>query len=450
MEFPPFIGLVGNLSYLLFDYSLMGMRLFPTLAGTAILVLCCYMAKEMGGKRWAVILAGLCVLAFLPYYRNHMLFQPVAFNQFFWVLGFFVLLKYLNTNKTYLLYLLGVIGGIGLMNKYTMLIWGFALAIAFVFHNKARIYKRPALYGAALTALVIFLPNILWQSQYDWPILRHLSELQSTQLGEHNVFEFGLDQLKYPFTFAISLIGFIVFFRDKHLQYYRTVGIAIVVIFSLLWIFQSKSYYFFGAYPVLFAAGAVKAEQWLKQININWSYALAAFILLPSLPFIPESIPVLPIEQHISYSDKKVQDGRVELTSDYADMFGWPEQVQLVDSVYRSLSAEDKKNAIIWAENYGEAGAIKILGDQYGLPDPISRHGSFWLWGYQNPDANVWISIGNEKEVLTEVFEEITLVTMISHEYAIDEENGIPLYICRKPKIDIPKWWADYEKHIFD
>ena len=98
MEFPPFIALIGKISYFLFDYSLLGVRLFPTLAGLAILYLCCAMTKELGGKSKAVLIAGVCVLAFLPFYRNHTLFQPVAFDQLFWTLGFFFLIKYIKPN----------------------------------------------------------------------------------------------------------------------------------------------------------------------------------------------------------------------------------------------------------------------------------------------------------------------------------------------------------------
>ena len=93
---------------------------------------------------------------------------------------------------------------------------------------------------------------------------------------------------------------------------------------------------------------------------------------------------------------------------------------------------------------------MKILGKRYGLPNPISRHGSFWLWGHGIKNADVWISLGNEKPSVEHTFEEVTLVKIIYHKYAIDEENGIPLYICRKPKVDIEKWWSDYADHVFD
>jgi len=132
---------------------------------------------------------------------------------------------------------------------------------------------------------------------------------------------------------------------------------------------------------------------------------------------------------------------RMALPDDYADMFGWEEQVRLVDSVYQSLTPIEQAHCVLWAENYGEAGALKILGKQYGLPKPISRHGSFWTWGYGQEDATVWISLGNEPSSVKRVFEEFKLAKMIYHPYAIGEENGIPLYICRQPKWNIQQWW---------
>ncbi|MEP2570342.1 MAG: glycosyltransferase family 39 protein [Balneola sp.] len=448
-EFPPFIALIGKISYLFFDYSLFGVRLFPTLAGITILYLCCVMAKEMGGKSKAILLAGVSVLAFLPFYRNHTLFQPVAFDQLFWTLGFFFLVKYIKTENYKFLLLMGATGGLGLMNKYTMLVWGFGIAVGLIFYKKAKLYKSKWLYLSGLLALLIFLPNILWQLSFDIPFLLHLEVLKTKQLDAINPFDFGLSQLDYIFTLAVSLIGLSAMFFDTELKKYKSVGISFLVIFFTMWILQSKAYYFFAAYPIVFAAGAVKIEQLLSS-KPKWNYAVVAVLIIPVIPYIPQLTPILPIESYVEYTGKPLVDGRVELTGDYADMFGWEEQVALVDSLYQEYCTDGTTKCVIWAENYGEAGAIKILGDKYGLPDPISRHGSFWLWGYQNKKANLWISIGNETGSVNSVFEETELVTRIYHKYAIGEENGIPVYLCRNPKVDIEQWWKDYEKKVFD
>lgn len=449
MEFPPLIGFIGKLSYWLFDYALWGVRLFPTLAGVAILILCCLMVIEFGGKSKAVLLAGVSILAFLPFYRNHTLFQPVAFSQLFWTAGFYFLIRFIKTQNPKFLFLLGISTGLGLMNKYTIIIWIFGMLVGLIFYNRGELFKKREFYISAFIAFIIFLPNIIWQFQHDLPIFSHLQSLRENQLDEIAPMTFALEQMSVPFTFIVSIIGLVAFFFGKRLKTFRPIGIAVLVTFFTMWILQSKFYYVFGIYPVLFASGAVKIESLLQRKSVL-IYFVALILIAPVASYIPQLTPILPIEDYVAYTNKTPVDGRIELTGDYADMFGWEEQVQLIDSVYQSLSEYEKANCVLWAENYGEAGALKILGKKYGLPNPISRHGSFWVWGYGNKDAAVWISLGNEAPSVGYVFEDVRLIKMITHKYAIGEENNIPLYICRNPKRDIAQWWQDYEEHIFD
>ncbi|MEO8517219.1 MAG: glycosyltransferase family 39 protein [Flavobacterium sp.] len=450
MEFPPFIAVVGKFAHFIFGYSLPGIRLFSTLAGVAILIICCLMAKELGGKRSAVFLAGISVLAFIPYFRNHTLFQPVAFDQLFWTLGFYVLIRYFNTKNVKFLIYLGITAGIGLMNKYTIVVWGFGIVVGLLFYEKGNLFKNKWLYVSGLIALVIVLPNVIWQYIHHFPLLTHLQKLKDSQLDEIGPYDFALSQLKSPFTLTVGLIGLFACFFDEQLRKFKSIAIAVLVIFFTMWVLQSKAYYFFAIYPVLFALGAVKIEELLQKKPI-WIYVVAFFVLAPGIYFIPKDAPVLPIEKFVAYAKLKPEkDGRIILTSDYADMFGWEEQVKLVDSIYQSLPQKEKEKCTVLAQNYGEAGAIEILGKKYNLPNPVSSHGSFWLWGPGIKNAEVFISIGNEKEMIYRHFDEHILVKMIKHKYAIDEENNIPVYICRKPKDDIVKIWPTLEKYIFD
>lgn len=447
-EFPPFIAIVGKLSYLLFNYSLTGTRLFPTLAGITILVLCCLMAKELGGKTRAIFFSGICILAFVPFYRNHTLFQPVAFDQLFWTAGFYFLIKYINSqHKKHLLWV-GCILGLGLLNKYTMLVWAFGIFTGIVLF-KTQLLKNKWLYISGILSFLIFLPNILWQMQHDFPLIRHMQKLKEKQLDQLNTWTFLFEQAEIVPLFIMFLCGLGGFLFLKKLQKYRFVGVAALVIFITMWLLKSKTYYVFSLYPVVFAAGTVTIEYLLRK-RPNWVYVAAAFIMLPMIYFIPEATPILPIETHIQYKAIQPENGRYQLTGDYADMFGWEEQVKLVDSVYQTLTLKEQQNCTLWAENYGEAGALKILGKKYNLPNPVSRHGSFWQWGYGNKTSEVWISIGNEKPSVMHVFEEVTLIKTIYHPYAIDEENQIPLYLCKKPKINIHQWWQNYQPYIFD
>lgn len=450
MEFPPFIAVVGKLAHFLFGYSLSGVRLFPTLAGVAILVLCCRIAKELGGKKNAVLLAGISVLAFIPFFRNHTLFQPVAFDQLFWTLGFYFLIRYFNTKNIKFLIYLGITAGIGLMNKYTFVVWGFGIAVGLLFFEKGKAFRNKWLYISGILAFIIVLPNIIWQYNHHFPLLTHLQKLKESQLDEIGPYDFALEQLEMPFTLLFGLIGLFASFFDSELKKYKSVGVAVLVIFFTMWFLQSKAYYFFAIYPILFAFGAVKVEKILERKPV-WNYVVAAILFVPTVYFIPMATPILPIEEFVAYNKLQPEkDGRIILTGDYADMFGWEEQVKLVDSLYTSLPKKEKEKCVILAENYGEAGALKILGKNYGLPNPVCRHGSFWTWGPGKHEGEVFISVGNEKDVVYEFFEEHKLVKMVTHKYAIDEENNIPVYICRKPKVKLQQIWPGLEKYIFE
>lgn len=450
MEFPPFIAWIGKLSYLTFGYSLSGMRLYATIAGLVVLVLCCLVAKEFGGKKYAVFLAGIAVLAFLPYYRNHMLFQPVAFDQMFWTLGFYFIIKYINTQNIKFLVYLGIAAGFGLLNKYTFLVWGIGLAVGLVFYGNGKLFRNKWFYISGAIAFVLFLPNIIWQYQHHFPVLLHLQKLKESQLDEIGPYDFVLDQVKLPFTFILSVLGLFALLFQKHFKRYRCTGIAAVVVFGIMWYMQSKGYYFYAIYPVLFAAGAVKTEQLFARRPV-WNYAVAFILVFPVFFYLPKAIPVLPVERHIAYQNLKPDaSGHYTLTDDYADMFGWEEQVEAVASTYRALSPAEQSQCIVLASNYGEAGAIVVLGKKYGLPDPVCAHGSFWLFGPGDKSGDVAVAIGFEKETLQGFFDEVQLVKDITHPYAIEEENNIQLYICRKPKIRTKTIWPSLESHVFD
>ncbi len=450
MEFPPFIAVVGKLSHFLFGYSLFGTRLFPTLAGIAILILCCKIVIEIGGKKKAVFLAGLSILIFIAFYRSHMLFQPVAFDQLFWTISFYYLIRFLKTQQNHYLVYTGLSLAIGFLNKYTIFILLLSIVVSLILTQGKKILQNKWFYLTGLIALMIVLPNVIWQITHDFPILKHFQKLNEIQLEQLDAFDFVKNQLHAPFTLLLALIGVWALFFDKSISQYKTVGFTFILVFLLMWGLKSKGYYFYAAYPVVFAFGAYKLEKLTANKNAVL-YSVVGCITLLSFYFIPKSIPVLPIKTYIAYEKLEPQEnGRYILTSDYADMFGWKEQVACIASIYNSLSEEEKQKCILLAENYGEAGALSILGEKYNLPEPVCSHGSFWLWGSGTTSGEIIITLGIEKPVIEKVFREYQLLKIIQHNYAIDEENNIPVYLCKQPKITLKEIWPTLESHVFD
>ncbi|MEN0004295.1 MAG: glycosyltransferase family 39 protein [Bacteroidota bacterium] len=453
MEFPPFIGWMAALQRTLLGDSVLAIRLLPALLGTTIVLFSALAAKALGGNGRAMIVAALVTFGAHAYWRNHTLFQPVVFDQFFWTLGFLLLIWYLNTQQRHYLLALGVVAGLGLLNKYTMLFWGAGLGIGILLSPQRWLLQKRDLWLALGIALLLFAPNIWWQAQHDFPFLEHASGLYDRHFDSSR-WTIVNDQFwdMNPFALPFWLGGALFLLGSPKMANYRVLGITFFATFTLFLITNAKSYYLFALYPIFFAAGGVA---FAKIVPPKWQWVIAIYLfclLGRALVALPHVTPLLPIQSFAQYAGLDYdQTGRLQgLTGDYADMFGWEEQVQLVDSLYQSLSPEEQEQCVLWAENYGEAGAIQHLGRAYKLPPPLCKHGSFWLWEDQHSKAEIAISIGNEPDAVGYFFQDTTLVRMIQHPYAIDEEHNIPVYLCRSPKVYLKDYWPNYRPYIFD
>jgi hypothetical protein len=200
---------------------------------------------------------------------------------------------------------------------------------------------------------------------------------------------------------------------------------------------------------MLFAAGAVAVEAWIGNFGRNWiKAAVLAPLVVGGIVASPLALPILPLDDAADYANFwDVDHVQVEvepsgkLPQMYADMMGWPQQADAVAGVFRSLSPDDQSRVAILAKNYGQAGAIDYFGPALGLPHAISGHNNYYLWGPQQYTGEVVIAVGMPLDVLKSIFSQIDLAATINNEYAIPEENNLPIYICRKPKMTLQQAW---------
>jgi hypothetical protein len=214
-------------------------------------------------------------------------------------------------------------------------------------------------------------------------------------------------------------------------------------------IFRGRIYYLAPIYPMLFAAGAVAIEGWIAMSGKNWiKGAILAPLVVGGMVAAPLALPILPLEMAARYATFwDVESVQVEkepsgkLPQMYADMMGWPEQAKIVAGVFKSLSPDDQVRTAIFARNYGQAGAIDYFGPSLGLPHAISGHNNYYLWGPQQYTGELVIAIGMPLEDLKRLFDQVELAATINNDYAIPEENNLPVYICRKPKVSLQQAW---------
>lgn len=425
-------------------------RFIPTLLGGGLIILAASMARDMGGGKWAQLLAAISILVSPMYLRASTMFQPVIFDVFLWTSFTFLLVRYLVTEQAKYIILFGIAFGISLLNKYTPAFYLMALLPALLISvHRSLLWKKETGIAAAC-ALIIFLPNLLWQNAYNFPVVQHMEALSTTQLANVKPLNFLLDQLLLNMPSMLLLFGGLFFFFSPKGKPFRVLGWLYIAVIILFLIFKGKSYYSAGIYPVLLAAGAVIWERWAKP---QWAKAgLGTLMVLSTLPFLPLGVFVLPLEKMVDYSSwlkteikldgpLRWEDGVVhDLPQDYADMCGWQELAQIAAQAYQKAS--NPETTLLYAENYGQAGAINLYGKNEGLPHCNSFSDNFRLWIDPNfqPTALIYVNdeLGADVEAL---FEDIQLIGSIATSYA--REKGTNVYLCQNGKENVADFWQE-------
>jgi hypothetical protein len=215
---------------------------------------------------------------------------------------------------------------------------------------------------------------------------------------------------------------------------------------------HGKIYYLAPAYIMLLAGGAVWWERKIFSRAAGWLKPLVlAPIVLSGMVAAPLAMPILPVATAVKYcAFFGVQDVKVEnvplnsLPQLFGDMFGWQEQVLAVSRAVHSMPDDQQARVTLLAYNYGEAGAIDYFGKHYGLPIAISGHNQYGAWGPRGASGDVVIAIGFSKERLDRAFGEVTPFETISPEYALPEESGLTIYICRQPRKNLSSSWNEW------
>ena len=158
---------------------------------------------------------------------------------------------------------------------------------------------------------------------------------------------------------------------------------------------KSKIYYFAPVYPFLLAAGAVAIERWVNQRRLRWlKLALPAVLVAGGLAIAPAVLPVLPIDKtdaYITAATGGLLKNAWEVTSTFHDERGWENQAKVVAEVFHRLSPQEQADCIIFAGNFGEAGAIDFYGPALGLPPVTAIHQNYYFWGPPAKSGNLVI-----------------------------------------------------------
>ncbi len=455
---PPFSIAVLWLSRLLFGDSLVGLRLVPALAGAAIVILAGLMTRELGGKRFAQVLASCCVIAAPLTLGTNSYYSMTSLDVLLWTLALYTIVLIMKNDIQKHWILLGLILGVGLLNKLSVLWLGAALAVGLLLTHNRRLLLTRRVWIAAAIAFFIFLPHIIWQMANGFPTLEFIKNATANKYVAVSPLEMFVQQAlnMNPMTFLVWFPGLVYILIAKPAREFRIFPIIYFTVFLILVInHNSKAEYLGPMFPMLFAAGGFAAEKFITRFLWRWlKPAVLTLVLLSGIVLAPLAIAILPVESFIAYSQamgiKPSTPEKKELSKlpqFYADMFGWKEMVAAVADAYNTLSPEEKTKCAIIGNNYGEAGAIDFFGRKCNLPKAISGHNNYWLWGPGNATGEVVIRLGGSIEAMRESYGDVVQTGTFKNSYCMPYENNMAIYVCKKRRTPLKDDWPEFKHY---
>jgi hypothetical protein len=451
----PLIAVYAKLA-LLMGGSLPALRILPALAGAALIALSMFIAWQLGGGRFAQALTGVCALVSPAILGVDVILSMNAFEPLFWMGAISVLIAILKTGNSRLWLWFGVLAGLGLENKHSMLFFGFAVLAGVLLTPLRRELLKPWIWLGGLIALLIFLPNVIWQVRHHYPTLEDLENVRHS--GKNVVLGVkafvGAQILTlHPILLPVWIAGLVSFFRHRKT---RMLGWIFVVFFVIMYAAKAKDYYLFPIYPMLLAGGAVAVERWFVKRpaldrRVSLKAAMIATIALLAIPIDLLVVPALSPAKYVAYTQAlHLAPPKTEVAHEgplpqlFGDQFGWEELVKQVADAYWSLPPEERTRTGIFATNYGEAGALHLFGPRYGLPWAISTHQNHFFWGPPDFKGDNLIVLQWGPRRLDRYCQSGEVLAEHYHPYGMEEENG-PIYFCRGLKQPLSEVWPRWK-----
>jgi 4-amino-4-deoxy-L-arabinose transferase-like glycosyltransferase len=442
---PPLIPFLIHVCRGLLGDSLRSVRFIPALASSLLVVQTAVLARELGGRRFALLLSAVAIVIAPQYLSNGSLLGTNCLEPNLWMgCAYFAILALKRDDPRNWLWF-GMVAGLGMEEKYSIALFGLGVVVGLLLTGQRRVFLNKWIWLGGLAAFVVFLPNFLWNVHYHWPFLQLMRAIKDA--GRDVVLpplQYFLQQtlLVHPFTAPIWITGLIALLVSQRLKIYRVLGWSYLVCYAVFFILHGKNYYLAPIYPMLLAAGAVTIENAIDRPRLTWMKpAMVAVLLMGGAAFAPVVVPVLSPDGFIAYTKylpmklpvMEHSHARAVLPQWYADQFGWEEIVAETAQAWNRLSPGERGDCGIFAQDYGQAGAVDFLGRRYGLPPALSGHQTYFLWGPRGYTGNCMIVLDDRRETLEQLWEQVEYVgTSADNPYAL--ERGIDVFICKGAK----------------
>jgi hypothetical protein len=428
----PLTPLLAHLMSGLAPSSLTVLRAPSALMAAGTVFLGGLLSYEFGGSRRAQFIAASCTAAAPIVLSLGHLLSTSTYDLFAWSLLIWLVVRAIRLHSPALWLLGGLVAGTALLNKPLIAFLLLAMFIGIGLAGPREQLRQPWPWIAALVALAIWSPWLVWQAQHGWPQL-HISSSIASGGSASSQPRWAL----LPFQFLLAgpplapvwVAGLVGLARGGDLRRHRWLAVVWLVLLVFFEIAGGKPYYLCGLLPALFAAGAIVIDGWLMDGGNARRYLLTGAVALSALVSALLALPILPASD---------AGPAVAMNSDIGETIGWPEMVHQVAVVF----ARAPKPAVLFTSNYGEAGALDHYGADLGLPAAYSGHNGFAEWGPPPAGQRSIVVVGLHWQTLATYFRGCRPATQISNSEGIDnEENGKLVALCSATQAPWPALW---------
>jgi len=444
VAYPPLTPFLERISLAVFGLSLVGLRLFSVVSQALAILFTGLMARELGGGRLAQVAAALAVaLSPLPLFQGTE-FQYTSFDYLWWVLIAYFVIRLLKTENPRWWLAIGAAMGLGLLTKYTMAFFIAGILGGVVLTRERRFLRSGWFWAGMALALLICLPNLVWQARHGFISLHFLQHIHTRDIGEGRTNGFLRDQFLIGanlFAVPLWIAGLLSFLRNRR---YRMLAWMYLIPLALFMVAKGRGYYLAAAYPMLMAMGAVAAERWVTSLGRLPRRTIEAvfFAGLAACGVFACAI-VLPLA-----SSGPLKDFALRNNGDLREEIGWDELVRTVAGIRDSLPPDQRANVGVLVGNYGEQGAIEMLGPAYHLPTPISGTNSAWLRGYPVPPPSTLIVVGLSSKYANRTLTGCRVAGHNGNSRGVENEESRDhpdIFVCGPPREPWPEFWKKYQ-----
>ena len=449
VAYPPIVALLARLELVLFGTSLIGFRLLAAVAVSAAMVIAGLLAKELGGGRREQLVAAIATGVSPVSLSQGAVFQYVSLDYLWCVLLTFLVVRLLKAEDARWWLAIGAVIGLGLQTKYTMAFFAVSLVGGLLMTQARRYLLNGWLWAGAGVAVLIFLPNLIWQVQHQFISLEFLKHIHARDVAQGRARGFLVQQILFcinPATVPLFVLGLWFYFAREEGKRYRLLGWMYAFTLGIFVVAQARFYYLAPMYPALLAGGSVLWGQWVSTLRPAWSRltqgALWTAMAAGGLIFALTTMPVAPMGSGLWKFTSKVHD-------QFREQVGWTDLAETVARVYQSLPAEERTHTGILTGNYGEGGALNLYGPALGLPRAMAGTNSFWYRGYTQPPPDTVILVGFDLDEGEELFSSCRVAAKNTNRFNVvnEESRDHPdILVCQHLRKSWPDFWQKFRR----